>query len=96
MTYYQRQKQLNRTLELRYDSKFVVVIVDDDSPDDITPVAMRSTLKLKTWHNSASDNGAPSEYNPKVIIIQKQSSITTYSQQRRTDGNYIAFSCLFS
>ena len=107
MTYYQRQKQLNRTLESlrQYDSsKFVVVIVDDDSPDDIILPELPyevDILKLrnKTWHNSASVYNwgfhRAFEYNPKVIIIQnaecQHHGDILSAAKEVTDGNYIAF-----
>lgn len=107
MTYYQRQKQLNRTLESlrQYDSsKFVVVIVDDDSPDDIILPELPyevDILKLrnKTWHNSASVYNwgfhRAFEYNPKVIIIQNAEcqhwGDILSAAKEVTDGNYIAF-----
>lgn len=107
MTYYQRQKQLDKTLESlrQYDSsKFVVVIVDDDSPDDIILPELPyevDILKLrnKTWHNSASVYNwgfhRAFEYNPKVIIIQNAEcqhwGDILSAAKEVTDGNYIAF-----
>ena len=62
MTYFQRQKQLDLTLEsLTYQNPkdFSIIIVDDDSPDDIKLKEYKFKIKIiklknKTWHNTGN------------------------------------------
>lgn len=106
-TYYQRQKQLINTLESfrQYNPDlFNVVIVDDDSPEDIILPEYPFNvfiLKLhnKTWHNTASVYNwgfhKAMEYNPRVVIIQNAEcqhwGDIINEALKVTDENYIAF-----
>ena len=108
--YYQRQRQLLNTLESfrQYNpDDFFVVIVDDNSPDDIVfkeypfKIILRKIVN-KTWVNpgpaynigfkEAIDNGATS------IIIQNaecyhRGNIIKSVQENINENNYIAFGC---
>ena len=106
MTYYNREKQLLNTLESfrQYDYDFNVVIVDDDSPEDInlpdysfTPFILK--LHNKTWFNTASVYNwgfhKALEYNPRIILIQNAEcqhwGDIIGEALKVTDENYIAF-----
>lgn len=107
-TYYQRYKQLLKTLESfrQYDpDNFSVVIVDDNSPDDIIlesyPFQI-TVLKLreKSWvcpapvFNFGFVEALGS--NPDTIIIQNaecyhRGDIIGYVKKHLTDWNYLSF-----
>ena len=87
ITYYQRQAQLNKTLQsfMQYDPKdFNVVIVDDASPDEVK-IPHFTDFKIdviritnKAWKNASIPfnigfNKAL-EKNPNIIIIQNAES----------------------
>lgn len=108
MTYYDREKVLLNTLSTfdRYDpDTFDVVIVDDDSPKDISlpqyPFKVKIIkLKNKTWYNSGNVFNVgfheALKTNPEIIIIQNAEcyhwgDILTYARENLTDKNYIAF-----
>jgi len=110
LTYYQRQRQLLNTLESlrQYNpDDFFVIVVDDNSPDDIVfgkyPYAI-TLLKVKdknwinpgpaynTGFNEAISKGADS------ILIQNaecyhKGDIISEVKERLTDRNYLAFGC---
>ena len=108
MTYYQRQLLLTKTLDSmrQYNpDDFEVIIVDDDSPDDIYlgeyPFKI-TILKLrnKTWHNSGNVYNVgfheALKSNPEFIIIQNAEcyhfdDILSYVKANSTNENYIAF-----
>ncbi len=108
MTYYQRQKLLIETLKTfdRYNPKeFKVVIVDDDSPDDISLPEFAFEviivkLRNKTWKNTSNVYNVgfheALKHKPKFIIIQNAEcyhwgDILGYVNENLTDENYIAF-----
>jgi GT2 family glycosyltransferase len=110
LAYYQRQRQLLNTLDSfrQYNpNDFFVVIIDDDSPDDIvfkeySFKIILLKIKNKTWINpgpaynsgfkEAINNGADS------IIIQNaecyhRGNIIESTKQNIIPGKYIAFGC---
>jgi len=110
LTYYQREKQLLKTLESfrQYDpSLFTVVIVDDNSPDDIQLPAMPyevAILKVrdKHWINSGVTYNIGFHYvlkqNPRTVIIQNAEcyhagDIIGYTKKHLSDKNYLSFAC---
>jgi len=107
-TYYQRQKQLIKTLDSfkQYNpDDFSVVIVDDNSPDDINLPGYSfdiTILKLKEKHwicpapvfNFGFVEALKSK--PEVIIIQNaecyhKGDIIGYIKNHLTDSNYLSF-----
>jgi len=109
MTYFSRQRQLNKTLESfkQYNpDDFNVIIVDDASPEDIILPELPFEiiiLKLqnKTWSNPASVFNIgfveAFKYNPEIIVIQ---NAECYHQgdilgyaKMITDNSYISFGC---
>lgn len=109
-TYYNREKQLLKTLESfkRYNPEdFNVVIVDDNSPEDISLPDLSfevTILKLKTkqWinpgltFNIGFDHAL--ESNPEAIVIQNaecyhNGDIIASVKQRLTKRNYLSFAC---
>jgi len=108
MTYYQREKQLLKTLDSfrQYNYDFNVVIVDDNSPDDIKlPKDLTfdvTILKLreKKWINPSATFNVGFNYalkdNPDIIIIQNAEcyhvgDIIGYALKNVTASNYITF-----
>ncbi len=108
MTFYQRHALLYETLKTfdKHDpSDFVVIIVDDDSPDDIvlpeTPFEVKVIkLKNKTWRNTGNVYNVgfheALKYNPDIVIIQNAEcyhwgNVIGYAKENVTDENYIAF-----
>lgn len=108
MTFYQRHALLLETLKTfdRYDPKtFNVIIVDDDSPDDIVlpefpfkVVILK--LRNKTWYNTCNVHNegfhVALKYKPDIVIIQNAEcyhwgDILGYARANLTDENYIAF-----
>jgi glycosyltransferase involved in cell wall biosynthesis len=109
MPYYDRQWQLDRTLETmalsKYDN-FGVVIVDDCSPQ---PIAFRQYIIPHTivrLNNPISTNAAPIintgilkalELNPDIIVIQSPECYhvgdVISHASTVTDKDYIAFGC---
>lgn len=110
LTYFNRERQLLNTLESfrQYDYDFSVVIVDDNSPEDLNlpEYPFRVTiLKLgpKTWVNpspiafNTGFNYALKE-NPDIIIIQNAEcyhvgDVVGYALKNITERNYLAFGC---
>jgi GT2 family glycosyltransferase len=108
-TYYQREKQLLKTLESfrQYNYDFDVVIVDDNSPDDIQLPELPfevTIIKLreKNWINPAPTFNLGFEYalksNPDIIIIQNAEcyhvgDVVGYALKHVTEINYISFAC---
>ena len=107
MTYYQRQAQLNKTLASIQGDDFVVIIVDDCSPDDIVlpeTSYLVEVIKLKEKNYPSNEPAynagfiAAKKYNPDIVIIQNAEcyhvgDIMGYAKQNVTDSNYITFSC---
>ena len=109
MTYLSRQAQLNNTLESfrQYDPKeFVVVVVDDGSPQDIILPNLPFKVDVikvsnKTWHNTCVPFNmgckAALAYDPEVIILQNaecQHEGDILSEAIKVkDDNYISFAC---
>lgn len=107
LTYYQRQELLNKTLESfrQYNpDDFRVIIVDDNSPDNIIlPDVPFETiilkLKNKTWFNTASvyNEGFRLAMDSEIIIIQNAECLHNgdiLSVARTvTNENYLAFGC---
>lgn len=110
MPYFDRQYQLNKTLSTIATSKhddFRVVIVDDNSPNDIVlpevgfPIEIMK-IKGKNWTNCApvwnyGFNRALS-FNPDIIILQSAEcyhvgDILTHAECDVTAGNYLAYGC---
>jgi glycosyltransferase involved in cell wall biosynthesis len=110
MTFYQRHKQLAKTLKSfeQYDpNDFNVVIVDDNSPDDIeleeTP--FETTIlkfKKKNWINPAPVFNTGFVHalrnKPDNVIIQNaecyhNGDILGYIKNNLTDNNYLSFGC---
>jgi glycosyltransferase involved in cell wall biosynthesis len=109
MSYYKRQKLLEKTLFSMLESKyrnFNVIIVDDGSPEDIIlpPLPFDVTIiKLsgKTWTNCAPVYNVGFEYalkkNPDVIIIQSPECYHVGDvisySSNIKDDSYITFGC---
>jgi glycosyltransferase involved in cell wall biosynthesis len=109
MTYYNRQTQLNRTLESfsQYDpDEFRVVIVDDGSPEDIRlPETKFEVVVLKmynkTWVQCDPTYNIGFHYallkRPDIIIIQNAECYhlgDVLSYAKRVDDkSYISFGC---
>jgi len=109
MTYYERQLQLTKTLESLKKSEykdFEVIVVDDDSRNDIFhnikeyPVTVVK-MKNKRWTNPepAYNMGLflAMKANPDVIIVQNAEcyhvgDVISYAT-KVTDSTYFAFSC---
>lgn len=109
MTYFNRQPQLLKTLDSfrQYDPKdFFVVIVDDESPEDIqipdypfeiTIIKMRG----KTWTQGDPAYNAGFKYalskNPDIIIIQNAECYhftdILSTAKKVTDDLYLTFGC---
>jgi len=108
-TYFDRQKQLNKTLEsfLQYDPKeFSVVIVDDGSPEDIILPELPFKVKVLKMKNKTWMLGDPAwntgfaealKDNPDIIIIQNaecyHNGDILQYAKRVTDKSYISFGC---
>ncbi len=110
MAYYQRQKQLLKTLDSfrQYNPEdFNVVIVDDNSPDDIQLPELPFeviVLKLdqKKWVNPAPvfnlGFNEALKSNPDYVIIQNpecyhKGNILGYVFKHLTNNNYLTFGC---
>jgi len=110
LTFFQRHEQLYKTLESfkRYNpDDFFVVIVDDNSPDDIDITESSldiSILKLKTknWICPAPvfnlGFAEALKRKPEAIIIQNaecyhNGDIVGYVKKHLTDANYLSFAC---
>lgn len=110
LTYYQRERQLLKTLDSfrQYDpSQFFVVIVDDDSPDDIKlpSLPFKTTIlkvKEKHWINSGPTHNIgfihALSQKPTKILIQNaecyhKGDILGYVKTHLTEGNYLSFAC---
>lgn len=110
MTYFNREKQLLKTLDSfrQYDYDFDVIIVDDNSPEDInlfSDLPFEVTiikLRGKNWVNSSPVFNFGFEYalksNPGIIIIQNaecyhMGDIVGYALEYVTETNYISFGC---
>jgi glycosyltransferase involved in cell wall biosynthesis len=109
MAYFDRQKQLDKTLLSFAESKykdFNVVIVDDDSPVDITlpklpfDVAIIK-MKNKTWIDQALVYNTGFNYalkgNPDIVMFQNPEcyhvgDVLDYAS-RITNSQYISFGC---
>lgn len=108
ITFYQRHVLLIETLHTfeRYDPEtFNVVVVDDDSPDDIVlpPLSFDVTivkLRDKTWNNTCTVHNVgfheALKSNPDIIVIQNAEcyhwgDVLGYARENLTDENYIAF-----
>jgi len=109
MTYYSRQEQLLKTLESfkEYNpSDFNVIIVDDDSPEDIILQKYDFDIELlkcknKIWHNAGIPfnwgfNSAM-KYSPDIVIIQNAECLHNgdiLSEAKKvTEENYLSFAC---
>jgi glycosyltransferase involved in cell wall biosynthesis len=110
LTYFNREKQLFKTLDSfrQYNYDFNVVIVDDNSPEDIKlpdlPYEV-TILKLgpKTWINPspvAFNTGFnyALKANPEIIIIQNAEcyhigDVVGYAIKSVSVSNYITFAC---
>ena len=107
-TYYERLKQLLNTLDSfrQYNpDDFKVIIVDDNSPNDITLPELPfevTILKLreKTWINPCIGFNVGFNYAvklaPSKIIIQNaecyhRGDVLGYVQKNLTDSNYLSF-----
>ena len=107
-TYYQRQVQLNKTLESfkQYNpDDFNVIIVDDNSPDDIQLPELSFEVTIikireKNWINPcvAFNTGFVEalKSNPDIIIIQNAEcyhvgDVIEYVLKNVTETNYITF-----
>lgn len=109
-TFFNREKQLLKTLDSfrQYNYDFNVVIVDDNSPEDIKlpdlPYEV-TILKLgvKNWINPspvAFNTGFnySLKSNPDIIIIQNAEcyhvgDVVGYALENVTERNYITFGC---
>jgi len=108
-TYYNRQAQLSKTLESlrKYNpADFNVIIVDDNSPEDIIlsqydfdvqvlKLTTRKTVSSAPVYNEGFLKAL--ESNPDIVIIQNAecyhaSDIIDYAK-KVTDKTYIAFGC---
>jgi glycosyltransferase involved in cell wall biosynthesis len=108
-TYISRQAQLINTLNsfLQYDPKdFVVIIVDDGSPQDIVLPELPfkvDIIKLsdKTWRNPCIPFNygfkRAIEYSPDVVIIQNAECLHNgdilSEAAKVNDDNYLSFAC---
>ena len=110
MAYYDRQYQLNKTLQSIEKSEhkdFSVIIVDDNSPQDIVVPAVPYEvevikLRKKSWTNcgpvyNIGFNKAL-EKNPDKIMIQSTEcyhvgDVLSHADENVTDDNYIAYAC---
>ena len=108
LTYYQRQKQLLKTLESFKDYKDIsVTIIDDNSPDDIILPGLPfdvTILKLnkKKWINPGVTFNIGFYHalleNPESVIIQNaecyhNGDILSYIKDHLTNNNYLSFAC---
>jgi hypothetical protein len=107
MTYYQRPRQLLKTLEsfTHYKNDFSVVIVDDNSPDDIKlpPLPFDVTiikLRKKQWINTCVTYNIgfheALKSRPELIMIQNaecyhNGDVIGYAIKHTTDRNYVSF-----
>jgi GT2 family glycosyltransferase len=109
MTYFQREVQLLKTLDSfrQYNYDFNVVIVDDNSPEDIKlpdlPYEV-TVLKLKSkqWINPGPTFNIGFNHalrsNPDIVIIQNaecyhMGDIVGYALKNVSELNYITFAC---
>ena len=109
MTYFNRQAQLTKTLESfkKYNPKeFNVIIVDDNSPEDIILPQVDfkvEILKLTTRKSVSSSPGYNEGFllalksNPDIVIIQNaecyHASDILSKAKEVNEKTYIAFSC---
>ncbi len=109
MTYISRQEQLNKTLESfrQYNPEdFVVIIVDDGSPEDIVLPSLSFTVDVlkvinKTWRNTCVPFNLgflrAMEYSPDIVIIQNSECLHNgdiLSEAKKVaDDNYLSFGC---
>lgn len=113
MTYYKRERQLLRTLnslEKSLYKDFNIIIVDDDSSDNLQLPTTSFPIELiiiskeeKTWNNPepAYNKGILKAltYNPDIIILQNPEcmhigDILSYTAENITEENYIPFRCI--
>jgi GT2 family glycosyltransferase len=109
LTYFDREKQLLKTLDSfrQYDYDFNVVIVDDNSPEDIKlpdlPFEV-TILKLtsKQWINPGPTFNVGFNHalkaNPDIILIQNAEcyhvgDVVGYAIKNVSETNYITFAC---
>ena len=110
MPYYDRQYQLDKTLDslmLSKHTNFSVIIVDDNSPQDIVLPSVPfdvEVIKLtsKTWTNvspvyNMGFNKAK-EHGAEVVIIQSSEcyhvgDVLLHAEDNIKTGNYIAYGC---
>lgn len=108
LTYFQREKQLLKTLEsFRQYKDISVVIVDDNSPDDIKLPELPfevTILKLKSkqWINPGPTFNVGFNHalksNPDIILIQNaecyhMGDVVGYALKNVSQSNYITFAC---
>jgi glycosyltransferase involved in cell wall biosynthesis len=109
MTYFQRQPQLNKTLQsfFQYDPKeFNVIIIDDKSDNDIILPNLPFEVKIikitdKKWVNMepAYNTGILEalKYNPEIIILQNAENYHVGNvldyAKTITNDDYISFGC---
>lgn len=107
MTYYQRHRQLLKTLEsfTHYKNDFSVVIVDDNSPDDIRLPALPFDVtiikvKKKNWINTCVTYNIgfieALKSKPELIMIQNaecyhNGDVIGYAIRNTNNSNYISF-----
>ena len=109
-TYFNREKQLLKTLYSfqQYNYDFDIVIVDDNSPEDIQlpelPFEVTILkLKSKTWINPSPvafniGFNYALKANPDIIIIQNaecyhMGNVVGYAIKNVSASNYITFAC---
>lgn len=108
--YYERQYQLNKTLQTMAQSEhkdFSVVIVDDNSPNDIHLPSLPfqvEVIKLceRTWTNCGPvyniGFNAALKKNPDIIMLQSPEcyhvgDVISHADEYVEEDNYIAFGC---
>lgn len=108
MPYRDRQEQLTRTLlSIKSDEKFNIIIVDDNSPEQIRLPKLDYQCKVirlnnKTWNNPepAYNTGLIEaiKYNPEIIIIQNpeclhSGDIIKHAKDNCNNTNYLTYGC---
>lgn len=109
MTYFNRQAQLIKTLESfkKYNPKdFNVIIVDDNSPEDIAPPPLDFEVQIIKLTTRKTVSSAPVynegfrkalQTNPDIVIIQNaecyHASDILSKAKEVNEKTYIAFSC---
>lgn len=110
MPYYDRQYQLNKTLESLAKSKhdnFSVIIVDDNSPNDVVLPDVPFPVKVikltnKTWTNVSPVYNmgfhAAKHMGAQVVVIQSSEcyhvgDVLLDAEKNTGSGNYIAYGC---